>query len=95
MRVLLAALLVSLAPISAFADSKPPPDVGQMATDDCAKARKAKKDCVLKMEGHEVSGGSAKGTGSTVTVLPGTKHGSLIRVRRDFIQEILKTAEDL
>jgi hypothetical protein len=97
MRILLAALaatsLAALAAAPAAAD--PTPDVGKMVTDDCAKATRAKKQCVLKFEGHEVAGGTPTATGTTVTVIGPTRQPSLIRIRRDFIQEILKTAEDL
>jgi hypothetical protein len=58
-------------------------------------ARRAKKDCVLTIESHEVEGGTPRATGTTVTVIGPATHGSLIRLRRDFIPEILKTAEDL
>jgi hypothetical protein len=95
MRIFLAAILVSLAATSAAADSKPRADVGQMVTDDCAKARKAGKQCVLSIESHEIEGGKPVGQGTVVTALPGTKSASLIRIRRDFIAEIVKTAEDL
>jgi len=95
MRLLLAAILISLAASPAAADPSPPRDVGKLATDDCARARRAKKDCVLTIESHEIEGGTPRNTGTTVTVLTTTKQPSLIRVRRDFIQEILKTAEDL
>jgi hypothetical protein len=95
MRLLLATILVSLAATAAAADPKPPADVGRMVTDDCAKARKINKDCVLSMESHEISGGTPGSSGMNVTVLPPTPKTSLIRLRRDFIPEILKSAEDL
>lgn len=95
MRLLLATLFVSLAATSAAADPSPPRDVGKMVTDDCAKARRANRDCVLNIDGHEVEGATPRNTGTTVTVLTGSKQPSLIRFRRDFIPEILKTAEDL
>lgn len=91
----LATLLLSLAASAALADPAPPADVGKMATDDCARARKAKRDCVLSIEGDVVEGGSPHATGTTVTALNPSKQPSLIRLRRDFIPEILKSAEDL
>jgi len=66
-----------------------------MATDDCARARRAKKDCVLTIDTEEIEGGTPRPNSTTVTALLGTKHPSLIQVRRDFIREILKSAEDL
>ena len=95
MRLFLVSLLVSLTASAALADPTPPADVGKMASDDCARARKAKKDCVLTIEGDEIQGGSPNATGTTVTALNPTKHPSLIRLRFDFIPEILKSAEDL
>ena len=92
---LLATLLLSLAASAALADPTPPADVGKMANDDCARARKAKRDCVLTIEGTEIGGESPTASGTTVTALNPSKHPSLIRLRRDFIQEILKSAEDL
>lgn len=95
MRILLAAILVSLTAAAAAANPAPPTDVGKMANDDCARARRAKKDCVLTIDTEEIEGGTPRPNGTTITSLTGTKHPSLIRVRRDFIQEILKSAEDL
>jgi len=96
MRIALTAVLVSLSLTApAAADPRPPVDVGKMATDDCARARRAKKDCVLTIEGSEIDGSTPRNTGTTVTVVGTTQHPSLIRIRREFIQEILKTAEDL
>jgi hypothetical protein len=96
MRLSLTALLVSLSLAApAAADPRPAPDVSKMASDDCARARKMKKDCVLTIEGTEIDGTTPQHTGQTLTGRGDTKHPSLIRIRRDFIQEILKTAEDL
>jgi hypothetical protein len=95
MRLFLATLLVSLAATSAAADPSPTRDVGKLVSDDCAKARKLKKDCVLTIESHEIEGGTPRATGTTVTILNPGKQQSLIRLRRDFIPEIVKTAEDL
>ena len=96
MCIALTAVLVSLSLAApAAADPRPPVDVSRMATDDCARARKAKKDCVLTIEGTEIDGATPRHDGIIVTGRPNTTHASLIRIRRDFIQEILKTAEDL
>lgn len=96
MRIALTAVLASLflaAP--AAADPRPAADVGKMANDDCARARKAGKTCVLTIEGTEIDGTTASPPGMTVIGRGGTKFPTLIRFRQDFIQEILKTAEDL
>lgn len=94
MRILLAALLASL-PLTALADTKPAPDIQKMKNDDCARARAANKTCVLTIEDEQIEGGRPT-IDDTPIVLPLTgKSGSLIRIRRDFIAEILKSAEDL
>lgn len=94
MRLLLAAILLSLAAAPAAADPRPT-DAGKLVTDDCAKARRAGKQCVLTIESHEVEGGKPGGQGMVVTIPKSPVTTSLISIRRDFIQEIVKTAEDL
>lgn len=89
MRTMLALLLTTAI---AHADTA---DVKKMATDDCAKARKANKTCVIDMGNDVIDVDLPKNTGSMVDVIGFKGHESLIRVRRDFIPEILKTAEDL
>lgn len=84
-------LLLTTSP--AFADAAP--DIGKMTTDDCAKARKLNKTCVLSIEDEAIEGGTPRAGEVTVTAQVFTNHASLIRIRRDFIQEILKSAEDL
>jgi hypothetical protein len=91
MRLMLATLL--LLPAIAVAD--PTPDVTKMTKDDCAAARKANKTCVLSIEDEKIEGGRPSAGESTIVVQPFVDHSSLIRIRRDFIPEILKTAEDL
>ena len=91
MRILLATIL--LVPTLAFAG--PTPDANKMKTDDCARARKQNKTCVIDMGKEEVEGGVPKASGTSVAVIQTTKQPSLIRLRKDFIVEILKSAEDL
>jgi hypothetical protein len=98
MRNLIAVLLLGL-PISAataLAQPAKATDVQTMATDDCAKARKAGKTCVLSITDDDDIIGSAPTYGDTGTALIGFgNHGSLIKLRMDFIPEILRTAEDI
>jgi hypothetical protein len=100
MRTLLVATLL-LAPALAAADDKPAPaparttDVAKMKNDDCARARKANKTCVLDMGGESLEADSPVPGGVSVGVVTFSKATSLIRIRRDFITEILKSAEDL
>ena len=89
MRLLLAGLLLSICAV-AHAD-----DVQRMHADDCAAARKAGKTCVLDIIPEDVDGKVPTHTDVTINVMPFGKHGSLIHIRHDFLQEILKTAEDL
>ncbi len=91
-RILLASLLLA-APAVALADA--PADAKKMTTDDCAKARAQNKTCVISIEGIDVEGIGGKGQGERIDVLDLGRHRSLIRIRMDFIAEILKSAEDL
>lgn len=104
MRLILSSLVI-LSSTLAFADQphgpgKPSPsgvtvDVRTMATDDCARARKAGKTCVLDIGEESIEGQVATGTGEGFTSLPWGTSGSLIRLRHDFITEILRSAEDI
>lgn len=95
MRLMLSSLLV-LVPTIALAQPTKAADVKTMADSDCARARKAGKTCVLSIEDDTTIEGSApKGGGTALTALETGKSASLIRLRRDFIVEILKSAEDL
>jgi hypothetical protein len=95
MRILIAALL--LASLPAVADPAKPvtTDAKQMHDDDCAKARAAKRDCVLEMGTEQVDGHGVVPNGFASTVLRFPHHSSLIRIREDFIEQVLKTAQDL
>ena len=93
MRTMLLALALSLLPSLAAADT---PDVQKMATDDCARARKLGKTCVLSItDDEDITGDRPVSTESQISVITTINHASLITIRRDFIPEILKTAEDL
>lgn len=50
---------------------------------------------VYDFSGDTIEGDLIKPEGSTVDARDFSKHGSLIRIRKHFIPEILKTAEDL
>jgi hypothetical protein len=102
MRILLVAALL-LAPALAAADAKSPPppanrtaDPAKMKTDDCARARKQNKTCVIDMgKAEDITGSAPTAGGSTVGLVRFGAAASLIRIRRDFITEILRAAEDL
>jgi hypothetical protein len=97
MRTSLALVLISLASFGslAAADPTPPTDVTRMAAGDCARARKLGKTCVLTIEDEQIEGKSPTAGQPPISVPMFADHSSLIRLRRDFIAEILKTAEDL
>ena len=92
------ASLASL-PASANPDPQPAPrqttSAGRMATDDCARARKAGKTCELTLPPEDVGGQAVGPDDIALRLLRFGQAGSLIRVRRDFIPEIVKAAEDL
>ncbi len=93
MRILLSGILLLAASTAALADA--PSDVKKMNTDDCAKARSQNKTCVINIEGIDVEGGNPTAGDSPITFKGFDKMGSLIRLRKDFIPEILKSAEDI
>lgn len=72
--------------------------VGIASADD-----KGKKDAgggngkvkVYDFSGDTIEGDLVKPEGSTVDARDFAKHSSLIRIRKDFIPEIIKSAEDL
>lgn len=59
-----------------------------------------KKDAAAKVKVYDFSGDTIEGDlvkpeGSTVDARDFAKHSSLITIRKDFIPEIIKSAEDL
>ncbi len=98
MRINLAAMVLSMmAASTAFADAptKPAKSAEAMVTSDCAMATKAGKTCVINIENEQVGGDHVGPGGTGFGVVTFGNAGSLIRLRRDFIPEIVKTAEDL
>jgi hypothetical protein len=53
------------------------------------------KTKVYDFSGDTIEGDLIKPEGSTVDARDFAKHSSLIRIRKDFIPEIIKSAEDL
>ena len=95
MRILLATLL--LLPAIAFADqAQPQPQAEPQAQgDDCSRARRLGKVCELTIGEEEIEVGIKKPEGSGFSARDWAYMNSLIHIRRDFIPEIIKTAEDL
>ena len=96
MRCILFAVLL-LAPTLAAADDKAPTPQApaQGNADDCARARKLNKVCELTITEEEIEGGISRPTGTAFSARGWAYMNSLIRIRRDFIPEIIKSAEDL
>ena len=88
--VILATLL-----LPALASADPGKSAEQKHTDDCAAARKANRTCVLDMGTDELTADKPVGDGIGVGVITTGKEPSLLPIRRDFIIEIIKTAEDI
>jgi hypothetical protein len=68
---------------------------GAAAAQPKAGADKAPKTKVYDFSGDTIEGDLVKPEGSTVDARDFAKHSSLIRIRKDFIPEIIKSAEDL
>jgi hypothetical protein len=79
----------------AAAAPAPAADATRLVTDDCARARKAGKTCELTLSAEEVGGQAPGPDDIALRLLRFGQAGSLIRVRYDFIPEIVKAAEDL
>ncbi|MDB4954848.1 MAG: hypothetical protein JWO36_2417 [Myxococcales bacterium] len=83
-------------PSLANADPTPARDASAMHTDDCARARKQNKTCVIDMgKADDIMAERPSNDEIRIDVTRFAQLTSLVRVRRDFIVEILKTAEDL
>ena len=72
-----------------------PSEVQRMATDDCAQARAKNHTCVLSIEEEGIEGGVPRSGETAISLVTFTHAASLITLRRDFIPEIVKTAEGL
>lgn len=62
---------------------------------DCARAARLGKPCVLTMEDATITGDRPAGDGARLAVLGFGKHASLIRLRYDFLNEIVRAADRL
>ena len=95
MRSLLVTALL-LGPALAAADPSPIRAAGAMHTDDCARARTQNKTCVIDMgKAEDITAEQPSTDEVRIDVTQFGESTSLLRLRRDFIVEILKTAEDL
>lgn len=89
-----AAPAASAAPVASRAASRTP-DAAQMHTDDCARARAQNKTCVLDIGADSVEGNVQTPNGTATEALRLGRSSNLMRIRREFVEQILKTAEDL
>jgi hypothetical protein len=91
----LAILSCSIIPASLRAEPTPARDVSRMVTDDCARARKAGKTCVLEVPAEDINGTTPASSDVSVGIIRFGTAASLIHLRRDFVPEIVNAAEDL
>ena len=94
MRTAIVAVLCLVAPTLVSADPVPA-DAKPAVSNDCARARHAGKTCVLDLPAEELTGEHASAGDLAMRILVFGTEASLIRVRHDFIPEIVKTADDL
>ncbi|HEU5055599.1 MAG TPA: hypothetical protein VFU21_03715 [Kofleriaceae bacterium] len=87
--VVLALALPAAAQPAAKAARKPKPKAA--ATQPAAK----KKPVFFDFTGDNIDGDRIRPDGTTIFGLRAARHGSLIRLRGDFIREIVKTGERL
>jgi hypothetical protein len=83
------------APAAARPDPLHAADPVRMVTDDCAKARKAGKTCELTLTAEDVGGATPGPDDIALRIRSFGQATSLIHVRRDFLVEIVRSAEDL
>jgi len=88
-RLLVVSVVVAIAIVSTFA-----------STSAVAQDKKGDKGGTPKVKVYDFSGDTIEGDlirpeGTTVDARDFAKHSSLIRIRKDFIPEIIKSAEDL
>jgi hypothetical protein len=87
-------LLLALCAGPAFADPVAP--AKEQKADGCAKARAEHRMCEITIEDDgTIDGTVATAGGSVTSIWKWANAQSLIHIRRDFVPEIVKTAEDL
>ena len=88
-RLLTVSVVAAILAVSAFASGDA---VAQDKKGDKAGTPKVK---VYDFSGDTIEGDLIRPEGTTVDARDFAKHSSLIRIRKDFIPEIIKSAEDL
>ena len=92
-RAVLASLFAALAAFLVLAFAMP--SVAQAQNKKNNKTAEKKKVKTYDFSGDDIDGDLIKPDGDFVDVKNLASHTSLIRIRKDFIKEILKSAEDL
>lgn len=93
--ILFAPVLAGAQPAAPASPSRASTDAHDMAQNDCARARALHKPCVLTIGPEEVEGGVVKPDLLDIGVRGPSRHASMIRIRREFIPEIIKTANEV
>lgn len=99
-RVAVLAFVTALAAPPVLADPAPaPPEPRPAGTrteaGDCARARKAGKACQLTIEPEQVGGDRPVPDGMDLRLRRFEPAGSMLRLRREFIDQIVKSADEL
>jgi hypothetical protein len=97
MKLIAALLLVAATATTAAADDAKPEaaTATDLAAQDCARAKKLHKQCVLSFGAEDIEGSMLSPGGSDIQSQGTTTFASLIHLRYDFRAEIIKAAEDL
>jgi hypothetical protein len=96
-RVAALALLTALAAPPVLADPAPAPSAEKRRAEAsaCAQARKAGKPCQLTIEPEQVGGDRPVADGMDLRPRRFEPAGSMLRLRREFIDQIVKAADEL
>jgi hypothetical protein len=96
-RVAALALLTALAAPPVLADPAPAPSAEKRRAEasECARARKAGKPCQLTIEPEQVGGDRPAPDGMNLRLRRFEPAGSMLRLRREFLDQIVKAADEL
>jgi len=94
-RATVLAVWTALAAPPVLADPAPPAPAPRTEAADCAQARKAGRPCQLTIEAEQVGGDRLVPDGTDLRLRRFEPAGSLIRLRREFIDQIVKSADEL
>jgi len=94
------ALLTALAAPPALADPAPPAPAPSLEhrraeASECARARKAGRPCQLTIEPEQVGGDRVTPDGMDLRLRRFEPAGSMIRLRQEFIDQIVKSTDEL